>query len=141
MKKLTLGLLLCLLAALFFPHTAAAQNNKSKTTEQKYPASFLISKADLQELLALRQHSVVDKKSNKFLDGSIVMTSTKNGNMQYVRVKLAYFLKAFLNIQVNGADSTQVFIVSDDKSVFYKGRMEKENWVMIKCEEDEIVSE
>jgi hypothetical protein len=141
MKKFTLGIFLCSLFAILLPGTGNAQTDRNKVTEQKYPSSFLISKTDLQQLLSLKPHSVIDKKANKYLDGGIVMTSTKNGDMQLVRIKLAFFLKAFLNIQVNGTDSTQVFIVSDDKSVFYKGHPEKENWVMIKCEEDEIVSE
>ncbi len=140
MKKITTGFLFLILLAVLSPAGLYSQKSNS-TTEQQYPGSFLISKADLQKLQALKVHSVIDNKANKFLDGSIVVASTRNGDMQYIKIKSAYFRKGYINIQVNGKDSTQVFVTSDDKSVFYKGRVEKENWVMIKCDEDEIVSE
>jgi hypothetical protein len=141
MKRIYTGLLFLFLLAAFSPFSAFSQNSKTQRTGQDYPSSFLISKTEMQEIIAMKVHSVIDKKKNRYLDGSIVMNNTRNGDMQFVKVRLAFFRKAFLNVQVNGKDSTQVFITSDDKSVFYKGSLEKENWVMLKCEEDEIVSE
>ena len=141
MKRISAVFLLLILLAAFVPCSLMSQNQKSGSSGQQYPSSFMISKADLQGLKGLKLHSVIDNKNNRYLDGSIVVASTRNGDMQFIKIKMAFFLKAFLNIQVNGKDSTQVFITSDDKSVFYKGHPEKENWVMIKCSEDEIVSE
>jgi hypothetical protein len=117
-----------------------SEKNRSGNTD-KNPASFLISKSDLNALLGLKVHEVIKNKNNRFLDGGIIMANTKNGDMQFVKVRLSYFRKAFLNIQVNGTDSTQVFILSEDKSVSYKGSIETENIVMLKCDEDEIISE
>ena len=141
MKQISAGFLFSILLSVLTPVSLFSQSKKSGSTEQAAPSSFLISKAELQELISLKVHSVIDNKNNRYLDGSIVVNNTSNGDMQFVKIRLAYFRKGFLNIQVNGKDSTQVFITSDDKSVFYKGRVEKENWVLIKCTEDEIVSE
>jgi hypothetical protein len=141
MKRISAGFLFLFLMAVLSPANLYSQNKSTTSGEQQYPASFLISKAELQGLQALKVHTVIDNKGNRFLDGSIVVANTRNGDMQYIKIKSAFFRKGYLNIQVNGKDSTQVFVTSDDKSVFYKGRVEKENWVLIKCSEDEIVSE
>lgn len=110
------------------------------SASRKNPESFTISKAELQELLARRDKAPV-KSSNKYLNQGIVLKNVTNGDMQFVRVKLKYFSTACLTVQVNGVYSTQVFILSDNKSVFYKGKIEKGNVLMTKCAEDEIVSE
>lgn len=67
--------------------------------------------------------------------------NTLNGDIRFLRIKLDYFKNAFLMIQVNGEYSTQVFILSEDKSVFYKGTIGEKAVVMTKCSEDDIVSE
>ena len=67
--------------------------------------------------------------------------NTKNGDMHFVKLKLTYFPKSYLLIQENGMYSTVIFIMSDDKSVFYKGKIDKEVITMRKCSEDDIVSE
>jgi hypothetical protein len=135
-----------LVLMLFFASPVAYSQNKNSEKNQvettdKNPASFLISKTDLNALLGMKVNEVIRNKNNRFLDGGIIMANTKNGDMQFVKVRLSYFRKAFLNIQVNGADSTQVFVLSEDQSVSYKGSIESENIVMLKCDEDEIISE
>ncbi len=138
-NKFTKSLLLAVIMFLTLPMVFG--QDKSNKGANEYPSSFLISLVDVKDLLGRKVYEVIKNKNNKYLDGGIIMANTKNGDMQYLKLKLAYFRKAFLNIQVNGTNSTQVFITSDDKSIFYKGTLEKENAVMIKCSEDEIISE
>ena len=93
------------------------------------------------ELFNLKIKEVLSLKENQYLDKAQVMMNTKNGDMTFLKLKLSYFPKSNLMIQVNGSYTTQIFIMSDDKSVFYKGKIEKENIVLKKCAESEIVSE
>ncbi len=76
-----------------------------------------------------------------YLHKSTLLLNTKTGDMQLIKVKLAYFAKAYLMIQFSGTNSTQIFIVSDNKSVFYKGKQDKDVIIMTKCKEDDIVTE
>ena len=70
------------------------------------------------------------------------MVSTQNGDMKFLKLKLSYFKNAYLLIQVSGKDSKQIFLMTDDKSVFYTGRLDQKNNVLMKqCDEDDIVSE
>jgi hypothetical protein len=120
-----------------------AQNKKksSALAEREQPSSFMISMEDFDNLLKETENSVIKNKGNKYLDGAIVTTSTTNGDMRYMKIRLAYFRNAHLNIQINGTDSRQAFILSDDKSLAYKGRFETANLVMVKTEADAIISE
>jgi hypothetical protein len=120
-----------------------AQKTKTNSTKNKniYPTSFTINKSDFDRLLNTKANQVFVSKENKYLDKSAMLMNTKNGDTKFMKIKLNYFPKAYLMIQVNGEYSTQVFILSDDKSVFYKGRAEKNTYLLNKCSEDEIVSE
>ena len=119
----------------------AAQNTKKTAPSPKHPASFTISKTDFDNLFTKKPKEAVASKTNKYLDKSTVEMSTLNGDTRFLRLKLNYFQNAFLMVQINGEYSTQIFILSDDKSVFYKGRLEKGLVTMTKCNEDDIVSE
>lgn len=122
---------------------STAQTKKaSKAAQAKhYPATFTINTTDFEKLFSYKINEVVASKTNAFIDKAVLLMSTKNGDMKFLKLKLAYFKNAFLLVQVNGSYSTQVFVMSDDKSVFYKGHFEKNNVMMLKCSEDEIVSE
>lgn len=142
MKLNFIKLFLILIASAF---CFQASGQKSKTSPvvapNPYPASFTIQKTELNALLKKKEKDAVVIKTNKYLNKSTVVKNVSNGDMNYFRMKLSYFKNAFLTIQVNGTSSTQVFLLSDDKSVFYKGRMDKGTVILTKCEEDEIVSE
>jgi len=131
---------LLFLSILFFS-VSPAQNLK-RTDLQKHPVSFTISKTTFDRLFSFKEDALIDEKTNKYLDQSLLVLNTLNGDMKFLKLKLKYFDNAFLVIQVNGAFTTQIFIMSDDKSVFYKGSFgNNNNIVMTKCYEDDIVSE
>jgi len=119
----------------------SAQKPKIAVSAKQTPTSFVISKTDFDKLFTKRTKEVISVKSNKYLDKSSVMMNTLNGDTKFMKIKLSYFKNAYLMVQVNGEYSTQVFILSDDKSVFYKGHMDKGSVTMTKCNEDDIVSE
>jgi hypothetical protein len=121
--------------------SSAAQKSSVGTVIKKHPESFAISKAELQDLLSKPANTAVKSRNNKYLDKGMVLKNVTNGDMHFLRVKLNYFSTAYLTVQVNGQYSTQVFILSENKSVFYKGKVEKGDVLMTKCAEDEIVSE
>lgn len=133
-----------LLLALIPIATAHAQNSPQKkqaSTRQKNPESFTFSASLFNKLVNLPVKSVISEPSNKYLHKSTLLLNTKTGDMQLIKVKLAYFSKAYLMIQFSGTNSTQIFIVSDNKSVFYKGKQDKDVIIMTKCKEDDIVTE
>lgn len=142
--KQNLFKLLTILLFTSFTIQAVAQKQKktiSKQTASKQPANFIISKSEFDQLFTKKTNDVLVTKNNKYLDKSTVLMNTVNGDTKFLKIKLNYFPKSFLMVQVNGAYSTQVFILSDDKSVFYKGRLDKGMVTMTKCNEDDIVSE
>ena len=107
---------------------------------EKQPATFTISKTDFEFLLKQEEGSSLSVKNPYLRNGKVIMKS-RNGDITFIRVQLDYFPAAELLVQVNGEYSTQVFIMTRDKSLFYKGTVEKERVLMTKCSEDEIVSE
>ena len=113
----------------------------SKNTDRKCPTTFLISKSEFDNLFSHKVNETINAKTNKYLDKSNILVSTINGDMRFMKIKLNYFANAFLMIQINGSYSTQIFILSEDKSVFYKGKPDKNDFIMTKCSENEIVSE
>jgi len=121
--------------------TAQTKKNKPAGNNKNYPAAFTIQKSEFEKLFSYKTNEPVADKANKYLDNSVLLMNTKNGDMKFLKLKLGYFKNAFLLVQVNGTFSTQVFVMSSDKSVFYKGQFEKGNVVMSKCSEDDIVSE
>lgn len=135
---------LSLLLLISFCIPLDAQKKKTQTAKQasvKNPTTFVISKTDFDQLFAHKGNELIASKTNKYLDKSTVQMNTVNGDTKFMKIKLAYFPKSYLMIQVNGDYSTQVFVLSDDKSVFYKGKMDKGTVTMTKCNEDDIVSE
>lgn len=106
-----------------------------------YPENFIVKQKEIDKLFSCKPGTKISSRGNKYLVRGTVLVNTSNGDTKYLRFQLNYFKNAFLNVQVNGNFSTQVFIVSDDRSVFYKGKLEKGKWLMTKCSEDDIVSE
>lgn len=135
--KLPLILFLCCFTLLF----NAQSKSKPKTKNKPYPETFSISKIDFDKLLNESNNTTLKFPSNIYIDKSTVQMNTKNGDMHFVKLKLNYFPKSYLLIQENGTYSTIIFIMSDDKSVFYKGKLDKELISLKKCSEDDIVSE
>lgn len=131
-----------LLAALILGFGSQAQNKqKQKTKTNIYPQSFSIGVDELDRLMNTDARNVLSFPKNTYINQSTVELNTKNGDMHFIKLKLAYFAKSYLLIQENGVYSTVVFIMSDDKSVFYKGKRSKDGLNMTKCAEDDIVSE
>ena len=128
--------------AFFIAVTIQAQTTKtSNPSDSKNPETFTITKTDFNNLFTKQVNEKVTASKNKYLDNSSVLMNTLNGDMKFMKIKLGYFKNSFLMIQVNGVYSTQIFILSDDKSVFYKGSINNGLVTMTKCDEDEIVSE
>jgi hypothetical protein len=121
-----------------FAQSAKASHSRAR---QSNPSSFVISKAEFEELLGMKVAQIVTAKENKYLNGSTLLMNSLNGDIRFLKIKLSYFRNAYLLVQVNGEYSTQVFVMSEDKSVFYKGRTDNGNVIMQKCNEDDIVSE
>lgn len=142
MKSILLrGLSALFLLFLSVATSAQPKNNSLTSASGNYPESFSIQKPELDALLASAPEAVVNIQSNKYLHQALVVMNTKNGDMTFLKLQLSYFKNALLTVQVNGSFSTQVFILSSDKSIFYKGRFEKDLLIMTKCNEDDIVSE
>ena len=118
-----------------------AQKAKTATINKDRPTTFTISKTDFDNLFSKKAKETISAKTNKYIDKSSVIMNSLNGDTKFMKIKLSYFDKAYLLVQVNGEYSTQIFILSDDKSVFYKGRLDKGAVTMTKCKEDDIVSE
>jgi hypothetical protein len=136
--------ILCILLILTITMPAEAQKSRSKNTKktsQKYPASFTIDKTMFSSLFNYKVGDTVTLKTNPYINKSQMLMNSRNGDIKFLRFKLSYFKNAYLLVQENGEYSTQVFIMSDDKSVFYKGSVGPDKVVMTKCSEDEIVSE
>jgi len=110
-------------------------------TSKAYPSSFIIDKSEFDNLLSCSLNSKVISKKNKYMDKSVLLMNSQTGDMKFLKFKLDYFKNALLMVQVNGSYSTQVFIMSDDNSVFYKGEFIKNDVVMTKCQKDDIMSE
>jgi hypothetical protein len=133
-----LCLLLIVNSTFMFAQSAKASPSKVR---QSNPSSFMISKAEFEELLGMKVAERVNTRENKYLNGSVLLMNSLNGDIRFLKIKLSFFRNAYLLVQVNGEYSTQVFVMSEDKSVFYKGRMDNGNVMMQKCNEDDIVSE
>jgi hypothetical protein len=138
---ITFSCFLFLMLPGFNVHAQKSKAAPIAQTSKKYPDSFTITRSEFDHLFSKKTKETIVSKVNKYLDKSSVLMNTVNGDTKFLKIRLAYFQNAFLVSQVNGEYSTQVFILSDDKSVFYKGRLDKDFVVMTKCNEDDIVSE
>jgi hypothetical protein len=125
--------------ACFLGHTQNASTGK--ITNNTYPETFNIPKSDVQKLLEASVNTRLSFQNNPYLNQSTVQLNTLNGDMHFVKIQLSYFSNSYLMLQVNGSYSTIVFILSEDKSVFYKGKMDPDQITMRKCAKDDIVSE
>lgn len=111
------------------------------TVQQAYPENFTIQKKELDKLLSGKLNSPLVFKRNKYLHRALPLTNSATGDMKLLQFRLPYFRNALFTIQINGSYSTQAFVTSPDKSVFYKGHLANGDLVMKKCIEREIVSE
>ncbi|MBX3163917.1 MAG: hypothetical protein KF900_05510 [Bacteroidetes bacterium] len=130
-------ILFTLMLAAFGCH---AQNTKTGTIKNEVPETFTISKNDINSLLSHKADDVI-ANNNKYLDKAQVQVVSTSGDMTSMRLKMDYIANAFLFVQVNGAFSTQVFVTTSDKSVFYKSEEKNGNFVLTKCDEEDIISE
>ena len=129
---------------LLFSMQNKAQINKTnpiKNNSKKNPETFLILKTDFDKLFSFKSNEFINIPQNIYIDKSVLLTNTKNGDMSFLKLQLKYFKKAYLLVQLNGSYSTQIFIMSSDKSIFYKGKLSNTGIIMTKCIEEEIVSE
>jgi hypothetical protein len=106
-----------------------------------HPAEFKVARMQFDKVYTMKEGDVLAIKGSTQLDQAKALINTRNGDMQFVRLKLRGIPKAYLVVQVNGGYSTHVFILSDDHSVSYKGRITENEVQFKKCDEDEIVSE
>jgi len=113
----------------------------AKSKAKKHPETFIITKSDFDKLFSYKLNSVVKMKSNPYLNGSKVLLNSTTGDNKQLKLKLNYFPKSVLIVQVNGKDSQQLFVMSEDNSVFYRNITEDDKYKMVKCEKDEIISE
>ena len=141
MKLLKLIALTLLLSSSLMSQAQSKNKSSNKITYPDYPETFTIAKSDFDGLFTKKANTILDLSTNKYLDKSSIEMNTLNGDIKFIRLKLNYLSNSYLLVQVNGVYSTQVFVMSKDKSVFYKGKIEKDLVVMTKCAEDEIVSE
>jgi len=115
-------------------------SGQSKNRRSVPPQNITIDKAEFNRLINLSKGTSVASE-NKYLNKAKVLANTSNGDMKYIRLKLAAFPQSYLSIQVNGEFSTQVFILSDNHKLSYRGQINEREVLLTKCREDEIVSE
>src|SRR5689334_23282059 len=99
LKKLVLALVV------FVALPAAAQKSS------KAPEKFTISQQELSALLSAGTEKQLSFPANPYLDKALPIKNVRTGDMQFVRVKLSHFKNAYLNVQVNGIYTTQVFLL------------------------------
>jgi hypothetical protein len=107
----------------------------------KAPQNIIISDKELSVLLSARPEAAVSFPDNSYLDKAVCVKIVRNGDMQFVRLKLSSFRKAYLNVQVNGVYTTQAFILSEEGSASYKGEVKDGQLRMEKCSKEDIVVE
>jgi hypothetical protein len=138
-QTLRSGLLICLLLYGSSLSSQTAKGNKTRAAGN--PESFSVSRAEFDKLYDAGAGAVFSSASSRQLNKAKVLINSRNGDMQFVRLKLSGIPKAYLAVQVNGSYSTQVFILLDDHSISYKGKIGDSLVTFTKCDEDEIVSE
>lgn len=130
-----------LLFAVLFTGTSLAQTKIVKKKTSPYPESFTISKADFDGFFKMETNSSVNAPANKYIHKAKLELNTLNGDMRLLRLRLGYFPKGILLVQVNGIYSTQVFITTSDKKLSYKGKVGAEQVTFTKCNRDDIYTE
>ena len=127
--------------AIFVLIAAVAYPQSSRKSPKRHPDTFTVSRADFDRLYTAKAGQVIPAASSRQLHNGKVLINTRNGDMQFIRMKLSAIPKAYLVVQVNGSFSTQTFILTDDHSISYKGAIAGKQVTFTKCDEDEIVSE
>lgn len=133
-----------IIACLLFISTAInAQNKKaaSKKSSPRYPESFTISSQVYDVIMNTKVNELITSTENKYINKAKVVMHSNNGDMQFVSLRLSYFAKSNLLIQVNGEHSTKIFLMSDDKTLSYNAKLGDGVITFTKCSRDEIVSE
>jgi hypothetical protein len=138
MKKLT-RLILLVLVLIGLNTTTFAQASKTKSS--KYPTSFKIDKASLDQLFTYKVNEVYNNRSNKYLKGSTVLINASYLENRQLKLKLSYFKNAELYVQINGKDSQILYIMSSDNSVFYNSKTTDKGYTLTQCQKDDILSE
>lgn len=110
-------------------------------TNRLVPDSISISKTAFDNLFNYKENDTIRKCSNAYLNDAVVLLNRKFEENRQLKLKLDYFTKSYLIVQVNGDDSILIFIISDDKSIFYKNNIYANKFVLVKCSEDDIISE
>lgn len=116
------------------------RNQKEIQVINNNPEKFEIEEKEFERLLSSSKNSTF-KTKNVYLNNSFISLNTKIGDNTQLKVKLSYFKKAYLIIQINGNDSRQIFIVSDDNSVFYSGEFKENKIIMTQCKKDDLFVE
>lgn len=116
------------------------KNQKEIQAINSNPEKFVIEEKEFERLLSSSKNSTF-KTKNVYLNNSFISLNTKIGDNTQLKVKLSYFKKAYLIIQINGNDSRQIFIVSDDNSVFYSGEFKENKIIMTQCKKDDLFVE
>lgn len=109
--------------------------------KRQIPDSISISKNDFENLFKYKANTIVKSNTNSYLNNAVVLLNNKFGSNKQLKLKLENFPTSYLIVQVNGDDSILIFIISDDKSVFYKNKNYADKFVLVKCAEDDIISE
>jgi len=117
-----------------------AQNN-TKTAAKKYPSSFTITHAELDQLFTNKTKSVVRMRSNIYLNNSTVVLNSSYKDNKQLKLKLSYFKNAELFVQINGKDSKIIYILSSDNSIFYNSVIDQKQITLTQCKKDDILSE
>jgi hypothetical protein len=136
MRKFTRFALLLILLSLT-ANTAFAQNGKNA----KYPTSFTMDKATLDQLFTYKVNAVAKSKTNKYVNGSTVLINSSYLENKQMKLKLNYFKNAELYVQINGKDSKILYILSSDNSVFYSAKETDKGFTFTQCQKDDILSE
>lgn len=121
--------------------TTLFAQNPSKATSKKYPASFTITNAELDQIFTQKTNSIIQSKSNIYLNNAKVLLNSSYKENKQLKLKLSYFKNAELFVQVNGKDSKIVYILSSDNSVFYNGVIDQKQITLKQCKKDDIFSE
>lgn len=130
-----------MLLMVLFTGTSFSQNRTAKKKTSPYPESFTISKLEYDGFFKLETNTAVNAPANKYIHKAVLELNTLNGDMRLLRLRLGYFPKGILLVQVNGTYSTQVFITTNDKKLSYKGKISPDGVTFTKCNRDDIYTE
>jgi hypothetical protein len=135
MKNITLKFILLFLG---FCSILNAQN---KSNVAKYPETFTVSKNEYNSLFNYKENSTVKLKTNKYLNGALVILNQKVIDNKQLRLKLKELKNAELVIQVNGSDTVIIFVLVEGQDISYKTIIGDKEIKFIKGKKDEILSE